>query len=856
VAKLPVYQSRVSASGGGGGVSLASADTSIGSALQNLGGQLGQIAALNVRKEDDIHERDRKRAEGDDMLRLTSAGMNYQDELQRHLQEAIATMPEDGSGVADSVRRKAAELQSKYVSDGGFGANTFHNPVRASLEFQTRANSVLDQAANVEFKAKLKFRERVATDATNSAAASVGLDPKRFDTELSNLGTKATEWGFQGRTHELFMRESRKKLEAASVANAIGRDPEAFLKASAGFAVSGPAPDQPAHIKSAIDAANKYGGDPKTQLAVAYIESRLNPSHGNPIGRDGKAMSSALGMYQITDSSGVLPDRAARLNHEQAADAWAKHSADNRQRITAAGHSLTPGKEYMFWNVGAGVGGALLRADPNETMGSVLNRVYGNRKLNGELWSDVVGRNNPSLYSPNMTVAQVLSSYENKVNNAIRVVDAKVLSGGDINSTNQARAAFALVVGHDVKELTPVELADYTAKAQTLAKSRAKETNQAEIAQALLSGARISDPHDPVQKEALNEHFKRTNVVQGISSGDPETFTQLRSVVSTTNILPKVASNQLNDAITNEKGGDHPSRLNAFAFYSDLKAQNPVAYRASDVPEHVAKKVDDYRALVTTGGFQNDPIGALKRVDLMSTPEYIKTNRALADDIKTEVNALKFGSLKMANEGIFKLDPGTFGGDDKSLHAVIESQYREHYRVERASNRSAEDARIAAEAKVSETWGLTQATGETGLFSRGKVMLLPPEKVYPGIGVSEPHKWVAEQARHEIGRAFPSDGSRGKYDPETGAWSGGLGTQRAVDFRLVGDQQSLDDHAAKRDVSYVLQYRDPVDGKVVTVPYRFSPNYNVAKAKYEEEFRASHERARSAAENTPPIIAP
>jgi soluble lytic murein transglycosylase-like protein len=185
---------------------------------------------------------------------------------------------------------------------------------------------------------------------------------------------------------------------------------------------------EPSHIVSTIEAANRNSVDPRLLLAIGWQESRLNPEAGQPV-RKGRAMSSAIGMWQILAASDTLRElgisKDDRTNYDRATPAVANYFSRQQERLRQKGIDPTPGKIYMTWNMGPGMAAAILSAKPSEKIDSLARRMlakYGGKFI--ALWL----RNNPSLYRPGMTASQIAANYELQMAKNMKAVEHYLVS--------------------------------------------------------------------------------------------------------------------------------------------------------------------------------------------------------------------------------------------------------------------------------------------------------------------------------------------------------------------------------------------------------------------------------------------
>lgn len=117
-------------------------------------------------------------------------------------------------------------------------------------------------------------------------------------------------------------------------------------------------------------AAARYGVDPDALVAIATIESALNPQAKNP-------RSSAAGLFQFIASTAKAYGLSDPYNPEQAADAGARLARDNARTLSARlGRPVTAGELYLAHQQGAG-GAAALLSRPNSPAVDVLTDIYG-----------------------------------------------------------------------------------------------------------------------------------------------------------------------------------------------------------------------------------------------------------------------------------------------------------------------------------------------------------------------------------------------------------------------------------------------------------------------------------------------
>lgn len=116
--------------------------------------------------------------------------------------------------------------------------------------------------------------------------------------------------------------------------------------------------------------AKKHGADPLVGLAIAHVESALNPSARNP-------KSTAGGLFQFITETGRaygLPPDASRASVAQQAEAGAKLIADNVKKLEREiGSQPTPGEVYLAHFLGVDRALNVIGVDPDMPLGTLLS---------------------------------------------------------------------------------------------------------------------------------------------------------------------------------------------------------------------------------------------------------------------------------------------------------------------------------------------------------------------------------------------------------------------------------------------------------------------------------------------------
>lgn len=148
-------------------------------------------------------------------------------------------------------------------------------------------------------------------------------------------------------------------------------------------AIAGSIPAQRGPVADVLrNAAKKYGQDGETLVAIAQIESRLNPNAKNP-------NSNASGVLQFMPDTARGYGLANPFDLNSSADAGARLLKDNRNYLTKTlGREPTAGELYLAHQQGAG-GALKLLSNPNRRASDIVG--YDAVKLNGGTASMTAG---------------------------------------------------------------------------------------------------------------------------------------------------------------------------------------------------------------------------------------------------------------------------------------------------------------------------------------------------------------------------------------------------------------------------------------------------------------------------------
>lgn len=196
----------------------------------------------------------------------------------------------------------------------------------------------------------------------------------------------------------------------------------------------------PTNAKTIARKAQQAGIDPSVALTIAHIETGGTFSHTAqpPVGKDGKRLSSAHGLFQVLDKSWSNLGGGDRSNIDEQIRIGFKHMKQAESHIKKSiGRELQPHEHYLGHLLGPGGASAVLKADPNAKLIDVV------RKYDPKNANDIVKNN----AMEGMTVGQAIGKWRNKWNS----LSARY--GGNGTSTAMGLDGSSYDVAFEVKSL-------------------------------------------------------------------------------------------------------------------------------------------------------------------------------------------------------------------------------------------------------------------------------------------------------------------------------------------------------------------------------------------------------------------
>jgi hypothetical protein len=743
MARLPGYQNQQSIGSsdldtGAAFMRPERGNTDTARSLARLGNAVSDFADDRFKADATVSAKAARTAETDSNLMLESRLLDYQTQLQTEMQKRADEMPEGGFGFAKGLQEFAATEADKAITKD-FADRPDQDFV--ALKYQKVRQAFVNNALETEYKTRLDWRGDVAGKKVADLQGAIGADPANYEFAASaweEFVSTSIDGGSNAK--ERFRVLGLAKLARSELEARAAADPVAFRSSFRGAFENQPTKMAEPHVAGIIDAANDSGLNPRFMLGVAKIESNVNPKAGNPMRRDGTAMSSAAGMWQILAAPDTLGDlgisKEDRMNYDVATPAIGRYFAKQKAAIEARGGQATPGKLYMTWNIGPGATAAVMSADPSTPIETVLSRVWASK---GPNFINTALSNNPSMYKRGMTVGQVLANYERKMDGAMKSSEGYI-TGVNIASDAQARDVFTSMGLKGGQYIGARDAAEVFVKTNAeIGKTSAADAKLIRGV-GILNKEIVSDPYDNDNQSAVNEVVAANNLSQGIASGDANAVVAAKFRVSAAGFIPLPDVNAFRAAMN--EGGPNPGKLMAYATLTDISTNDPVAYDASKIPEDERSRVKEYRAYTEVSGMS--PADAVKRIDEARTPEGKARREAMAKQFegkKGEIEKLTFHDIQSSP----KFDKSSFSTPEAVSGAqqdLAVDAYRASYRYWRENGKDVDEAKSIAISELDRSWGTSTVNGNQ------RFMQYPPEKYYKPVGGT--YDWMHEQAKNTV----------------------------------------------------------------------------------------------------------
>jgi hypothetical protein len=219
-------------------------------------------------------------------------------------------------------------------------------------------DTVGDQALNFEMQQNRAYRGQQVMDATKSSSNLVFQNPALYEQELASIKGSVSQMQMHPSDRMAWADKAEKDLTDAYWMGRAQQDLQGTVNELKGVLPENPK-SLPAQTKTFALSA---GVDPHVALAIAHVESNLNPDAHNPSGAHG-----LFQMMPATWSQYAEPGADPNDPGAQAKAGMANLSANNKFLTKQLGRDPTPGELYMT-QLGPKFAADVLKAPPTTTL--------------------------------------------------------------------------------------------------------------------------------------------------------------------------------------------------------------------------------------------------------------------------------------------------------------------------------------------------------------------------------------------------------------------------------------------------------------------------------------------------------
>lgn len=194
----------------------------------------------------------------------------------------------------------------------------------------------------------------------------------------------------------------------------------------------------PSNAKLIANQASKDGIDPSVALTISQMESNFSHTAQPPIGKDGKRLSSAHGLFQVLDKTWIDLGGKDRSNVDEQIRIGLKHIKQANNYIAQnIGRAPVAHEQYLGHLLGPSGAVHVLKADPNAKLIDIV------RKYDKDNAEAIVNNNGMS----GMTVGQAIDKWSKKWN----TVSSRY--GGENTTTAYGMDGSSYDLSYEVRDL-------------------------------------------------------------------------------------------------------------------------------------------------------------------------------------------------------------------------------------------------------------------------------------------------------------------------------------------------------------------------------------------------------------------
>ena len=321
--------------------------------------------------------------------------------------------------------------QSRYyeITKEGLATNILLNTLLfGTARGYTHHKTKLDQAVDAEVQSLDADTVAARQDLTEHTLVANELD---FDNISSPVHTTDP---IQHNNHLTNLDAARSQIESGQPVN-VQREVKGTPKAKN---LNYETMAIPENAKLIARKARQDGVDPSIALTIAQMESGFSSTVRPPLGKDGKPLSSAHGLYQVLDDSWKRLGGGNRNDINEQIRIGFKHMKEAERYIKKnIGRELKPYENYLGHLLGPSGAVHVLKADPNAKLIDIV------RKYDAENANKIVKNNGMD----GMSVGQAIGKWEKKWNSL------STKYGGNGTTTIHALDGSSYDFAYEVKSL-------------------------------------------------------------------------------------------------------------------------------------------------------------------------------------------------------------------------------------------------------------------------------------------------------------------------------------------------------------------------------------------------------------------
>ena len=296
----------------------------------------------------------------------------------------------------DKIAKVHEEVSKRVSADLGYEPSDVAKAQITALGFDKRANAARNLAVASNNRHVAKIVESTQTDILDVqkeavASGDLGGSLAKVDDMASTLDGVLTP-----EQSKAFKKAARSMVYEGVVKGHLERGQTNVAEAIVGQLTGFSGEKSSVNHRLIVDAAKAEGVDPLVQLAISRFETGGTfSSKIRPMGKNGKPLSSAAGLFQMTSENArayLGTDSAASASASTQAAGGAKFTKDHIRGLTQTlGRTPTPGEVYVAHLLGFGRAVRVLNADPDTSLTKLLpDEVIKNNHLTGKNVGDML----------------------------------------------------------------------------------------------------------------------------------------------------------------------------------------------------------------------------------------------------------------------------------------------------------------------------------------------------------------------------------------------------------------------------------------------------------------------------------